>query len=91
MENVIPKVVALVIEQLRNTTPIYGIDCARQVSNKAGANWIAARDMVATLSIWDIVPQDLMEKYLEIDFDVADVSKDPVKVDGLFSFKTILA
>ena len=51
VENVIPKVVALVIEQLRNTTPIYGIDCARQVSNKAGANWIAARDMVATLSI----------------------------------------
>ena len=78
VEKVTPEVVAMVTEQLRNTMPIYGMDCAGQASDAAGANWVAARDITATHSTKDVLRQELMDTYPEIDFDVATVAKDPV-------------
>ena len=78
MEKVTPQVVAVVTKQLRNTMPIYGMDCAGQASDAAGATWVAARDITATHSTKDILQQERMDMYPEIDFDVAIVAKDPV-------------
>ena len=78
MEKVTPKVVAMATEQLRNTIPIYGLDCAGQASDAVGANWVAAREITATHSTKDILSEELMNNYPEIDFDVSIVAKDPV-------------
>ena len=78
VEKVTPEVVAMVTEQLRNTIPIYGLDCAGQASDAAGANWVAAREIAATHSTKDILPQELINNYPEIDFNVSIVTKDPV-------------
>ena len=68
----------MVTEQLRNTIPMYGLDDTGQASDAAGANWVATREITATHSTKDILPQELMDKLLEIDFDVTIVAKDPV-------------
>ena len=78
VEKVTPEVVAIVTEQLRNTIPIYGLDCAGQASDAAGANWVAAREITATHSTKDVLSEELMNNYPEIDFDVSIVAKDPV-------------
>ena len=78
VEKVTPEVVAMVTEQLRNTIPIYGLYCAGQASDAAGANWVAAREITATHSTKDILSEELMNNYPEIDFDVSIVAKDPV-------------
>ena len=79
VEKVTPKVVAMMTEQLRDTTPIYGLDCAGQAFDAAGANWVAAREITLTHSTKDILPQKLMDKYSEIDFGVTVIiAKDPV-------------
>ena len=76
VEKVTPKVVAIVTKQLRNTIPVYGLDCAGQASDAAGANWVTAREITATHSTKDILPEELMDKYSKIDFDVTIVTKD---------------
>ena len=85
VEKVTSQVVAAVTEQLRNTMPIYGTDCAGQASDAAGANWVAARDITATHSTKDVLQQELINMYPEIDFDVATVAKNPVS-DEWFIF-----
>ena len=78
MEKVTPKVVAMVTEQLRNTIPIYGLDCVELALDAVGVNWVAAQEITVIHSTKGILPQELMNKYPEINSDASIVAKDPV-------------
>ena len=77
MEKVTPEVVFMATDQLGNTIPIYGLDCAWQASAAAGANWVAAREITATYSTKGILSQQLIDNYPEINFNVSIVAKCP--------------
>ncbi|KAL7533595.1 hypothetical protein ACHAXR_005333 [Thalassiosira sp. AJA248-18] len=72
-------------EMLPDTMPIYGLECAMEVSDAAGCNWVAFKDTMSTHSISDVLPKDTTDKYPAIDFDIMCVTKDPV-TDEWFIF-----
>ena len=78
VETVTPVVIATITEQLWEILPVYGLVCAGQASGTAGANWVAAKDIIATRSVQKNITDATKEKYPGIDFNVRIIWKDPV-------------
>ena len=77
IEKVMPEIIIKTTELLRDTMPVFGLECAMETSDAAGCNWVSFNTM-STHSIEDILLKALMEKYLSIEFKLACVTKDDV-------------
>lgn len=78
VDKVTPEVIATITELLRDTIPVYDLECAMGVSDAAGCNWVAFKDILSSQTIRTILPQSILDDYPDIDFDVMTVSQDPV-------------
>jgi hypothetical protein len=77
MNKVTPAIITSIMTLLRGTLPIFGLEVVMATSNTAGCNWVSFRDL-ATHSFCNALPQQLMDKYPAINFDVKCLAKHPV-------------
>lgn len=85
VNKVTPEVITTITNLLRETMPVYGLECCIGTSDAAGCNWVAMRDMMSTHSYCDVLSEELRKEYPTIDFDVKCVYKDDVTGDfGFF-------
>ena len=77
VEKVNPELIATVTEILIDTLPIYGVHVGFETSDAAGCNWVAFNSL-ATLSVSDILPKEIMDIDPSIDFDINLVYQCPV-------------
>ncbi len=78
ISKVTPQIITTITELLRDTLPVYGFKCAMETSDAAGCNWVAFKDILSTHTIGDVLPKEIMEKYPNIDFDIACVTQNPI-------------
>ncbi|KAL9182387.1 hypothetical protein ACHAXT_013039 [Thalassiosira profunda] len=77
VNKVTPEIITEITEILGDTMPVNGLECVMETSDAAGCNWVAFKDIMATHSIHDVLPAELMAEYPEIDFDIMCVCQDP--------------
>lgn len=77
VEKVTPELITTVTEILIDTLPIYGFYVGFETSDAAGCNWVAFNNL-ATLSVSDILPKEIMDIDPSIDFDLNLVYQCPV-------------
>lgn len=83
VNKVTPQIITTITELVRDTMVAFGLDCVMEVSDAAGCNWVAFKDIMATHSYNDILPDEITEnpEYSDIDFDLTCVTQDPVTGD----------
>ncbi|EJK46778.1 hypothetical protein THAOC_34538 [Thalassiosira oceanica] len=69
IEKVTPQIIATVTYMLIDLLPIYGFSAVVSASDAAGCNWAAYKAM-GTVSLKDIIDNEVIEKYNKIDFDL---------------------
>ena len=88
ISKVTPQIITTITELLRDTMPVYGFKCAMETSDAAGCNWVAFKDILSTHSISDVLPKEIMNKYPDVDFDIACVTQNPITDDGSYFYPT---
>ncbi len=63
---------------LRDTLPMFGLEMRMATSDAAGCNWVSYRDTLPTSTFCNDLPQQILDKYSGIDYDVRCLMKDPV-------------
>ncbi len=63
---------------LRDTLRMFGLEMRMATSDAAGCNWVSFRDTLSTSTFRDALPQQILDKYSGIDYDVKCLMKDPV-------------
>ena len=84
IEKVTPQIIVSITELLTTAMSIHGLECCAETSDAAGCNWVAAKDIMSTNTIEDVLPQALMDKYPDIDFKIMIVSFDEVTGQWFF-------
>ncbi len=63
---------------LRDTLPMFGLEMRMATSDVAGCNWVSFWDTLLTNTFRDALPQQILDKYSGIDYNVRCLMKDPV-------------
>jgi hypothetical protein len=77
MNKVTPAIITSIMVLLRDTLPIFGLEVGMATSDAAGCNWVLFQDL-AIHTFCNALPQQLMDKYPTINFDVKCLAKHPV-------------
>jgi hypothetical protein len=77
MNKVTPAIITSIIMLLMDTLPIFGLEVGMATSDDAGCNWVLFQGL-ATHTFCNALPQQLMDKYPAINFDVRCLARHPV-------------
>ncbi len=71
-------VITSMIIALDDLLPMVGLEIEMATSDAAGCNWVLYCDMLSSHTFRDALPQDMLDDYPTIDFDVKCLMMDPV-------------
>ena len=77
IEKVTLEIITKIIELLRDTMSVFGLEYTIETLDAAGCNWVSFNTM-STHTLEDILPKALVEKYPSIEFKLDCVTKDDV-------------
>ena len=77
VQKVTPSIITAVMTLLRDTLPSFDLDIGMATSDAAGCNWVSG-DTLSTHTYREALPQEILDKYPMINFDVKCLAKDAV-------------
>ncbi len=78
VKKVSASVITSMMIALREMLPMFGLEMRMVTSDAAGCNWVLFWDTLLTSTFHDALPQQILDKYPDIDYDVRCLMKDPV-------------
>ena len=78
LTKVTPGVITSVIIALRDLLPMVALHIGMAMSDAAGCNWVSYRDTLSPHTFQDALPQEIIDNYPMVHFDVKCLMTDPV-------------
>lgn len=89
VEKVTPQVMFDMTHLLAQTMPMFGFHCVANIVDAAGPNWKALL-ADSTLAAKDFLPQELMDQFEVIDFEIVHITKDIVTGEPIINAPDLL-